>query len=44
MGNGEWGLEAGDWGMGTRDSGAVSGQPMWEPAYRFPNLLTIFFK
>lgn len=42
MGNGEWGMGTGGWGlgMGNGESGAVSGQPMWEPAVRYP--LTAF--
>ena len=34
MGSGDWRLGNGDWGLGNREPGAVSGQPMWEPAFR----------
>lgn len=45
MGNGEWGMGSRgvgsrDWGHGTGESGAVGGQPMQEPAVRYP--LTAF--
>lgn len=41
MGNGDWGMGSRgvgswDWGHGTGESGAVSGQSMWEPAVRLP--------
>lgn len=29
-------MEAGDWGLGNGESGAVSGQSMWEPAVSLP--------
>lgn len=51
LGTGGWGLETGDSGMGNGDTGLESREPLADSrcgnqlsAYRFPNLLTIFFK
>ena len=51
MGNGDWRLGTGEWGVGIREWGVGSrkrtadvGTSCPLTAYRFPNLLTIFFK
>lgn len=51
FGNGDWGLGNREPGVGNGDSGIENREPLADSrcgnqlsAYRFPNLLTIFFK